>query len=504
MNRLQSLPDALSPTALPVQPTPELREHIEQLGTGIQNLAAQQQELATAAGLDTAEAATRLDIFHGYIGVLIVAFLVTLLVTPIMRRLAVANGIIDKPDGDRKIHKMPIAYLGGVAVFLGLVGGILFSYLAVAFPDWGIIEWHSTAHLVTDDPTNQFPWPVPISVILGLTVIMLVGLIDDVVGMEPRLKIGGQLFAAAALAYDSVGVQVAKGILSPTIGEWLGNPDLTFFIPTGFAIPFLTETLPTDQIGISVHLIYWIGTAIIAVFVLGACNASNLIDGLDGLLSGTTGICAAALLIVALTLAVRDDGPRDAQRIILCMALLGACLGFLPHNFNPASIFLGDCGSLLMGFATILIVLTLGDTGRTHLVLAGLVIYAIPIMDTCLAIVRRKMAGKRLSDPDADHLHHMLKRALGVKGAVFSLYGIGIAFGALGIAMSLWRARVTYALAGMLIAYIAVISIKLARRKQIEDAITLRASGTAKPAPRPKPAARPVAKEKPADRAKPA
>lgn len=504
MNPLAFLSAALSPAALQSQPTLEVREQIEQLGSGIQNLAAQQQELARVAGLETAEAATRLDIFHGYIGVLIVAFLVTLLVTPIMRHLAVANGIIDKPDGDRKIHKMPIAYLGGVAVFLGLVGGILFSYLAVAFPDWGIIEWHSTAHLVTDDPTNQFPWPVPISVILGLTVIMLVGLIDDVVGMEPRLKIGGQLFAAAALAYDSVGVQVAKGVLAPTIGDWLGNPDLVYFIPTGFMIPFFGETIPSGDPGIAIDFIYCAGTAIIAVFVLGACNASNLIDGLDGLLSGTTGICAAALLIVALTLAVRDDGPRDAQRVILCMALLGACLGFLPHNFNPASIFLGDCGSLLMGFATILIVLTLGDTGRTHLVLAGLVIYAIPIMDTCLAIVRRKMAGKRLSDPDADHLHHMLKRALGVKGAVFSLYGIGIAFGALGIAMSLWRARVTYALAGMLIAYIAVISIKLARRKQIEDAITLRASGTAKPAPRPKPAPSPLAEEKPADRAKPA
>jgi len=498
----------LVPTGLlQSQPTPEVRERIEELGATIQGLAAQQQELAQAAGIDTAATASRLEIFHGYIGVLIVAFLVTLLTTPIMRRLAIANGIIDKPDGDRKIHKMPIAYLGGVAVFLGLVGGILFSYLAVAFPNWGIMQWHSTAHMVSDDPTNVFPLPVPISVILGLTVIMLVGLFDDVIGLEPRLKIGGQLFAAAALAYDSVGVQVAKGVLSPTIGEWLNNPDLTYSIATGFMIPLFGEMLPTNEPGIVIDLIYCAGTAIIAIFVLGACNASNLLDGLDGLLSGTTAICAAALLVVALTLAVRDDGPRDAQRIILCLALLGACLGFLPHNFNPASIFLGDCGSLLMGYATIVIVLTLGDTGRTHLVLAGLVIYSIPIMDTCLAIVRRKMAGKKLSDPDADHLHHMLKRTLGVKGAVFSLYGIGILFGTLGVAMSLWRARVTYALAGMLIAYIAVISIKLARRKQLEDAITLRTAGTPSTpstprAPAPKPL--PHADEKPKDRAKPA
>jgi UDP-GlcNAc:undecaprenyl-phosphate/decaprenyl-phosphate GlcNAc-1-phosphate transferase len=277
---------------------------------------------------------------------------------------------------------------------------------------------------------------------------------------------------------------VAKGFLSPTLGDWIGNPDLTFFIPTGVMIPLLGQTIPSGDPGLTFDLIYWTGTAVIAVFVLGACNASNLIDGLDGLLSGTTAICTAALLVVALSLAVTDDGPRDAQRIILCMALLGASLGFLPHNFSPATIFLGDCGSLLMGFATIVIVLTLGDTGRTHLVLAGLVIYAIPIMDTCLAIVRRKLAGKRLSDPDADHLHHMLKRSLGVKGAVLTLYAIGALFGAMGIAMSLWRARVTYAIAGIFIAYIAVISIKIARRKQIEEATAERAVGAVGPASR--------------------
>lgn len=454
------------------QASPEqaINQQIERLGESIQQLALEQQDLAQAAGMQVEHITTRLDVFHGYIGVFVIAFLVTLLATPIMRRMAISHNIIDHPD-ERKVHTIPIAYLGGVAVFLGLFAGILFSYVAIAFPDLGIIGWHKTVHLTGDDPTNPIPFPVPISVLFGLTVIMLVGLIDDVVGIEPRLKIGGQLFAAAALAYDSVGVQVAKGILKPTLGEWLNNPDLIFFIPTGIAIPILTQTLPTGDPGITIDIIYWTGTAIIAVFVLGACNASNLLDGLDGLLSGTTAICAAALLVVALSLAVFDDGPRDASRVILCMALLGACLGFLPHNFNPATIFLGDCGSLLLGFTTIVIVLTLGDTGRTHLVLAGLVIYAIPIMDTCLAIVRRKMSGKRMSDPDADHLHHMLKRALGVKGAVLTLYGIGILFGTLGVVMSLWKARVTFAIAGILIAYIAVISIKIARKKQIEDAV---------------------------------
>ena len=204
------------------------------------------------------------------------------------------------------------------------------------------------------------------------------------------------------------------------------------------------------------------------LFVLGACNASNLIDGLDGLLSGTTAICGLGLLVVALGLAAVDTGPRDAQRIILCMAMVGACLGFLPHNFNPATIFLGDAGSLQLGFLTIVIVLTLGNEGQTQLVLAGLIIYAIPIIDTTLAIVRRKLAGKKMSEADSDHLHHMLKRALGVKGAVLSLYAIGGLFALLGVMLSESRARVVYLLTLIFASYIIVTAIKIARRKQIE------------------------------------
>ena len=139
---------------------------------------------------------------------------------------------------------------------------------------------------------------------------------------------------------------------------------------------------------VPIDVVYWTGTAVIAVFVLGACNAANLIDGLDGLLTGTTAIANAGLLFLALGLAIVDDGPRDAQRIILCLAVLGACLGFLPHNFNPATIFLGDCGSLLLGFSTIVIILMMGDTGKTQFVIAGLIIYALPMIDTVLAIVR--------------------------------------------------------------------------------------------------------------------
>jgi len=418
---------------------------------------------------------TRLDVFHGYIGVFVVAFVVALAATPIMRRLAIANGIVDRPSDPRKIHRRPVAYLGGVAVFLGIMAGVFFSYVApyLGSIGRGLLSFHETQYVHTDSPDSlAIPHPVPISILLGMTIIMLLGLIDDVVGIFPRLKIAGMFVAAAALAIEDVGVEVARGVLAPTLGVLLNNEQLVWHLEIPFEVPWMGTRLTFD-------LVYWTGTAIIAIFVLGACNAANLIDGLDGLLTGITAIATIGLLVIALSLAMVDDGRRDAQRIILGMSLLGACLGFLPHNFNPASIFLGDCGSLLLGFTTIVVVLTLGDTGRTNLVLAGLVIYSIPIMDTVLAIVRRKLAGRSISDADDQHLHHMLRRALGVKGAVFALYGIGFGFALLGIGMSLWDAEATYALALVFASYIVVIAIKQAR------------AGEALPSRAPSPARRP-------------
>ncbi len=408
------------------------------------------------------EVIDRTGVLHGYVMVFTIAFLVTLLVTPLIRRLALAHGVVDRPTEARKIHRVPIAYLGGVAVYLGLMAGIVYSYLATVQP--GLLDFHATRYL---DAEGDHPI-VPLSVVFGLTLIMMLGLIDDVMGIAPRLKVGGQLVAAAALAATDVGVKVAAGVVMPlahAIGlhtEILGTTETV-----AFHIPLPTPVLGVDSIPID--LVYWAGTAVIAVFVLGACNASNLIDGLDGLLSGTTAIASVGLLVIALGMAVADDGPRDGPRIILCLALLGACLGFLPHNFNPATIFLGDAGSLLLGFNTIVIVLMLGDQGQTKLVVAGLIIYAIPIIDTVLAIVRRKLAGKAISDADDQHLHHMLKRALGVKGAVFALYGIGAVFAGLGVALSMGRARVIYAIATVIAAFVGVTAIKIARKKQLEE-----------------------------------
>lgn len=437
----------------------EAIDRVRQLGEDVARLAARQKELEQIV-TNAQPQADRWSIFNGYIGVFVVAFLVTLICTPIMRRLAIANNIIDRPNEARKAHKLPVAYLGGVAVYLGLVAAIGFSYAANYH---GLMTYHKTVHLTHDGGVN---FPVPMSVLVGLTVIMLIGLLDDVINVTPSQKIGGMLIASAALAYQDVGVKVASQVLTGAgaiFSEKLGMPaGWIIDYPLGFEIPLVGSSLHLD-------IIYWTGTAVIAIFVLGACNALNLIDGLDGLCSGITAIAGSALLIMALTLALYDDGPLDGARIILCLAMVGACLGFLPHNYNPASIFLGDAGSLMLGYLTIVIVLTLGDTGRTNLVLCGLIVFAVPIIDTSLAIVRRKLAGQSISSADDNHLHHILKRLMGVKGAVSVLYLMGGAFGVLGVAMQATKSRFVYALVLVAASFIGVIALKSARRKQIEE-----------------------------------
>ncbi len=411
-----------------------------------------------------------LSFLNSYAPVFLVAFLVTLLLTPLVRRAAVSLEIIDKPDQTRKLHRFPIAYLGGFAVFCGVIAAIIYSLFLM------------------DGPAGQYR-PVPIAVVIGILAITFTGLADDTWGWDPRLKIAGQLVAAAALAIENVGVRVAEGALTHFMG-----PSDAVLISLG---------------GMDIHnaaLYYWIGTGLIAVFVLGGCNATNLIDGLDGLLSGTIAIMMVGFLAVSLMMATLHDITDPMQslagaRIVICLATLGAVLGFLPWNFNPAVIFLGDCGSLLLGYLSVVVILMFGEQGETHLVIAGLIIFALPIMDTALAIIRRKMAGVSLSTADSNHIHHQLRRALGgVKAAVFALYGIALAFSVVGTGLAALvlysgvRLQVAYAIATVLFGFIAAIAIKAARRQQWEGTLGAAAAPnvmTSESAPKPVAAVKP-------------
>ncbi len=383
------------------------------------------------------------SVINDYLIVFMIAFLVTLILTPFVRRIALRAKIVDWPDQGRKAHREPVAYLGGVAVFAGLLAGIVTSYITALY--------HPS--LAT----------VPLNIVIAMAIIMFTGLFDDVFHWDPNLKIGLQFTAAAVLALDEqIGGRVAAGLLHP-VQEFINAA-------AGLSLDFShLDIMPGSGVA-HIDLVYWTGAVIIGAFVLGGCNSANLIDGLDGLLTGTTAIMAASLLIITLVVASmfpKMAGELTGTRVILCFALLGASLGFLPHNFKPASIFLGDAGSLLVGFTVIVIVLLLGETGFTHLVFAGLIVFGLPILDTTLAIIRRRLNRVPISAPDDNHLHHMLKRTkLGTVGAVFVLYGISVAFSGVALLLVLLRARVVYALVIVMAGFIVVVGVKAARRKQ--------------------------------------
>jgi len=383
-----------------------------------------------------------------FLPVLVVAWAVTLLSTPIIRALAIQTGVVDHPDDTRKIHRKPVAYLGGVAVFLGLLAGIAVSY-------------------AVDMPASFRP--IPVTIVLGMIAITATGVGDDVWGWDPRFKIMGQLIAAAGLSLYGIGTQTAAGFLA----YFFGTSDLSF-----------------ELIGIPINITEWVGVGIVATLVLGGCNSANLIDGLDGLLSGTGTIIGGGLLLISLLMALHltnadmrwleESLPQSVTavegvtlagaRIALCMALIGATLGFLAHNFNPATIFLGDAGSLLIGYFCVTIILMLGELGQTHFVLAGLIVFGLPIVDTILAICRRKIQGLKASEPDADHLHHLLKRKFGtVKQAVLGMWAIETIFAVIGVsivAMSITgeaRVMVTYIAFILIFGCVAIIGALMGR-----------------------------------------
>ena len=394
-------------------------------------------------GAQTASASISMgNVLAPYMPVFFAAFFVSLLLTPVMRKLALANGVIDLPDLHRKNHAEPIAYLGGVAIFLGWLVGIGTSYF---------LPVHASELLQMHDMRVE----VPVSLIIGASAVMLTGLFDDVYGISPRVKIGGQFFAAAALASQNVGILLVANSLN-VVG--LGH---------------------TPN-----WLVYILGTVVIAIFVIGGCNALNLIDGLDGLSSGVTAIAAGGFMVIAAMVAVRslEADPinvlnvvqGDPVRMVMCLAILGAVLGFLPYNFNPASIFMGDAGSLLLGYLCVATILLFSDTAGRALLLvtACLIVFALPITDTSLAIFRRKMRGQPILSPDNQHLHHLLRRSgLSVKQAVFVMYSLAILFAAIGVTLVAMELRWRYVLAVffVLFAFIIVFAYKYGHHMALQD-----------------------------------
>lgn len=313
----------------------------------------------------------------------VTALILCLIITPLVRRLAVQMGIVDRPDFDRKLHRVPVARIGGVAVAL--------SYVS-AFGILLLLPLGATT-LVSDN------LHVVVQVLPAAVIIFVTGLLDDILTLSARSKLGAQA-VAAVLAYWC-GVRIL-GIAGHNMEGWWSFPATVFWL-------------------------------------ILCTNAFNLIDGLDGLAAGVGFLAALTMMLAAI---LHGD-------VALCLAtapLAGCLLGFLRYNFNPASIYLGDSGSLLLGFMLGCFGVMWSYKSATLLgMLAPLMTTAIPLADTSLTIVRRYVRNRPLFRPDRGHLHHLLlERGLTPRRAACLLYLIAGLAAALALAQ--YTASPSYAL----------------------------------------------------------
>jgi UDP-GlcNAc:undecaprenyl-phosphate GlcNAc-1-phosphate transferase len=304
----------------------------------------------------------------GYLVVLLVAVATTAASTPVVRRLAIRFGAVVEPD-ERRVHLRPTATLGGIAMFAGFLAGMAVASRMHQF------------HPVFEGTSE------PAGVILAASVIFGVGVLDDVREVSAPAKMAG--------------IVLAGGVLS-----LLGVTMLYFRVPFAGFVALSPDMAPLVTV----------------LWVVGMANAVNLIDGLDGLAAGIVGIAAGAFALYSAKLFHLGLLPNASNSIspLIAVIVLGMCAGFLPFNFHPAKIFMGDAGAMLLGLLMASSTLLVGGqtaesaSGTTFFFFAPLfipfLILGVPILDTAFAIVRR--AGRRtgVAVADKDHLHHRLMR----------------------------------------------------------------------------------------------
>lgn len=294
-----------------------------------------------------------------YLLLFVIAFTVSLIATPFVAKLAFLVGAIDKP-GKRKIHDKIMPRLGGLAVYAGFLAAAVF--------------------LLGDGAKVH-------GLLLGGTVILLLGIADDITELSPKKKLAGQTLAAAIVVAGGIQIQ------------FINNPFNGYFYLGILSIP------------------------ITVLWIVAVTNAVNLIDGLDGLASGVSTIALLTFALIAFLI-----GQQTVS--LLAFALAASVLGFLRYNFFPAKIFLGDTGSMFLGYmVSVLAVFGLlkGVTLVTFIV--PIVVLGVPIFDTCFAIFRRYCEHKPIFQADKKHIHHrLLSRGLSHRQAVLVIYGISLFF----------------------------------------------------------------------------
>lgn len=338
----------------------------------------------------------------------LLAFITAYVITPYTIRFAKKIDALDLPKSKRKIHNHPMPRLGGIAVIAGFLVSTI--YLLI------VMSLEGTLNLF--GPDNYYI--KLIGFFIGLLIIAVFCFFDDWKGIPPYVKLIGQILAALVVAFS--GIRIDRIVI------YNSNP------------------IVTDEIFSIVLTVIWI---------VGITNAINLIDGLDGLSSGICLISCLSLLII-FTL---NDSPLIA--ILLITALGGALVGFLPFNFNPAKTFIGDTGSNFLGYAlSIISILGIAKTYTAIVLIAPLIVFALPLFDTVSAIFRRLIKTKSIKGvfkADREHLHHkLMKMGYTQKQSVFILYGVSATFGMFAIILlesGVWKA-LSFAL--MVIAVVAI------------------------------------------------
>ncbi|MEG2310980.1 MAG: MraY family glycosyltransferase [Clostridia bacterium] len=299
-----------------------------------------------------------------------ITFILCLILTPIIIKISKKLNIVDIPKDSRRVHNKPMPRIGGVAIVLSMLTIVALYYF--------ITKDISGISLKNDSRFFGY--------IFGALIIFAMGLIDDIFNLRARYKFIFQLVAAIIIYICGIKI-------------------------SGVKIPFIY----TDIINFG-----WLDFPITLLWIIGVTNAVNLIDGLDGLAAGISAISATALLIIFIATSA------SLEAIIIAAVLVGATLGFLPFNFNPAKTFMGDVGSNFLGF-TLAVISILGFAkGYTMLaIIAPILALGVPIFDTLFAMVRRFLKGQPMLQPDGAHIHHrLLKMGLSQKQAVLLLYTV--------------------------------------------------------------------------------
>lgn len=301
------------------------------------------------------------------------AFAISAGLTPFVRRYALAHGIVDKPSEERKIHRHEIAYLGGVAIFAGFLITVMLL--------------------------------VPISrqligLLLGCLILVTVGVIDDIYDLSPGVKFGGQVLAALVALAGGIGITQVTN-------------------PFGGVIDLNWGRMNFELWGAHFHVTP-LANLLSVLWMVGLANTVNFLDGLDGLACGISGI--AALVMFGLAVAPHVGQPAVA---LLAIILAGAAFGFLPYNFFPARIFMGDSGAYFLGLTLAMLSIYSGAKLATAALVLG-----FPIVDALWAATRRLARRTSPFRADRQHFHHLLLDAgMTQRQAVLTLYAVAIFFG---------------------------------------------------------------------------